>query len=122
MLFHSVAKHAGCNAAAALLTGMGKDGAAGLLAIRQAAGAPSPRTRPAARSLACPRAAQELNAAEQMLSLEKIPAVLVAAVLSGRAAAGLAGEAINRAVNEANTEEQNDMKEEHTEGELDLQR
>ncbi len=91
VLFHSVAKHAGCNAAAALLTGMGKDGAAGLLAIRQSGGRTFAQDEASCAVFGMPRAAQELNAAEQMLSLEKIPAVLVAAVLSGRAAAGPGG-------------------------------
>jgi len=36
VLFQSVAEHAGRNASAALLTGMGDDGAAGLLALRRA--------------------------------------------------------------------------------------
>lgn len=36
VLFKSVAEHAGRNARAAILTGMGKDGAEGLLALRQA--------------------------------------------------------------------------------------
>ena len=36
VLFKSVAEHAGSNARAAILTGMGKDGAEGLLALRQA--------------------------------------------------------------------------------------
>ena len=38
MLFESVARDCGANAAACLLTGMGRDGAAGLLALRRAGG------------------------------------------------------------------------------------
>ncbi len=36
VLFHSVAKQAGRNAVGMILTGMGNDGAAGMLAMRQA--------------------------------------------------------------------------------------
>lgn len=36
VLFHSAAHHAGANAVGVMLTGMGKDGAAGMLAMRQA--------------------------------------------------------------------------------------
>jgi hypothetical protein len=55
VLFRSVAQAAGRSAVGALLTGMGSDGARGLLELRQAGRRPSPRTRRAAWSSACPR-------------------------------------------------------------------
>ncbi len=79
VLLQSVAKHAGRNAAAALLTGMGSDGAAGLLAIRQAGGRTFAQDEASCVVFGMPRAAQELGAAEEMLPLERIPQALVAA-------------------------------------------
>ena len=70
---------------------MGKDGAAGLLAIRQSGGRTFAQDEATCAVFGMPRAAQELDAAEQMLPLEQIPAALVAAALSGRAAAGPGG-------------------------------
>lgn len=79
VLFHSVAREVGRNAAAALLTGMGKDGAAGLLAIRQAGGRTFAEDEASCVVFGMPYAAQELGAAEWMLPLEKIPIQLVGA-------------------------------------------
>lgn len=79
VLFEAVAKEAGCNAAGVLLTGMGKDGAAGLLAIRRARGRTFAQDEATCAVFGMPRAAQELDAAEQMLPLARIPSALVAA-------------------------------------------
>ena len=80
VLFHSVAREVGRNAAAALLTGMGKDGAAGLLAIRQAGGATVAQDEATCIVFGMPNAAQEMGGAERVLPLEKIPAHLVGAL------------------------------------------
>ena len=53
VLFESIARDYGPAAAACLLTGMGRDGASGLLDIRAAGGSPSRRTRRAAWCTAC---------------------------------------------------------------------
>ncbi|MBE0599994.1 MAG: chemotaxis response regulator protein-glutamate methylesterase [Burkholderiaceae bacterium] len=80
VLFHSVAREAKGNAAAAVLTGMGKDGASGLLAIRQAGGHTFAQDEASCVVFGMPQAARELGAAERMLPLEKIPTQLVGAL------------------------------------------
>ena len=55
VLFRSAAQQAGGNALGILLTGMGDDGARGLLELRARAGTPSRRTRKARWCSACPR-------------------------------------------------------------------
>jgi hypothetical protein len=56
VLFRSAAQSAGGNAVGVILTGMGDDGAQGMLEMKQAAArAPLPRTKPPASSSACPR-------------------------------------------------------------------
>ena len=101
VLFESVARHAGGNAAAALLTGMGKDGAAGLLDIRRAGGRTFAQDEATCVVFGMPRAAQALDAAELMLPLGKIPAALVTAVQSIRVPGG--GGTVNRAANHRGT-------------------
>jgi two-component system chemotaxis response regulator CheB len=80
VLFLSVAGAVGRNAAAALLTGMGRDGAAGLLAIRQAGGRTYAQDEASSVVFGMPAAAQRLGGAEAMAPLEKIPALLVRAL------------------------------------------
>jgi two-component system chemotaxis response regulator CheB len=88
VLFQSIAQQAGANTAAALLTGMGKDGAAGLLAIRQAGGRTFAQDEATSIVFGMPRAAQILGAADLMLPLGKIPAALVTAAQPVRAQGG----------------------------------
>jgi two-component system chemotaxis response regulator CheB len=80
ILFKSVAAAAGRNAAAALLTGMGRDGAAGLLAIRRAGGRTCAQDEATSVVFGMPQAAMSLGAAESLAPLEKIPALLARAV------------------------------------------
>jgi two-component system chemotaxis response regulator CheB len=72
VLFESLASERGAHTAAALLTGMGKDGAAGLLAIRHAGGRTVAQDERTSVVYGMPRAAFELGAAEAVLPIERI--------------------------------------------------
>lgn len=81
-LLTSVARHAGPDAIAALLTGMGSDGARGLLAIREAGGRTFAQDGATAVVDGMPRAARELGAVgpDDVLALERLGPAIVAAV------------------------------------------
>lgn len=80
-LFDSVAEHVGANASAALLTGMGDDGARGLLALRKAGAATIAQDEASSVVWGMPGAAVALGAAQ-----ETVPLSLVAQkLLSGTA-------------------------------------
>jgi two-component system, chemotaxis family, protein-glutamate methylesterase/glutaminase len=72
-LFVSVARVVGPNAVAALLTGMGRDGANGLLAIRKAGGRTLTQDEATSVVYGMPMAANELGASEETLPLDAIP-------------------------------------------------
>jgi two-component system chemotaxis response regulator CheB len=80
VLFHSVAQHAGQNAAAVILTGMGSDGADGLLAIRQAGGRTFAQDEQSSVVFGMPRAAWEQGGAERRVPLDKVPLRLLEAL------------------------------------------
>jgi two-component system chemotaxis response regulator CheB len=65
--FQSIAKIYGARSAGVLLTGMGSDGAKGLLAIRQAGGVTLVQDEESSPIFGMPRAAIELGAAQQVL-------------------------------------------------------
>ena len=66
--FASLARTWGANASGVLLTGMGTDGAAGLLAIRQAGGTTLVQDEESCVVFGMPRAAIELGAAQHVLA------------------------------------------------------
>jgi len=77
VLFRSVAEEAGPNAVAALLTGMGSDGASGLSQIRQVGGATIAQNEETCVVFGMPREAIRLGAAAQVLPLQQVaPAIL----------------------------------------------
>ena len=85
VLFESVAQHVGARAGAALLTGMGRDGAAGLLAIRRRGGHTVAQDEATSVVFGMPQVAQRLGAAEAVAPLSEIPATL-ARLMNGAAA------------------------------------
>jgi two-component system, chemotaxis family, protein-glutamate methylesterase/glutaminase len=66
-LFRSVAEHVGAGATGVLLTGMGEDGAEGLLAIRQRGGTTLAQDEESCAVFGMPAAAQRLGAVTAML-------------------------------------------------------
>ncbi|QEM83790.1 protein-glutamate methylesterase/protein-glutamine glutaminase [Halomonas binhaiensis] len=86
VLFRSAARCAGRNAVAALLTGMGKDGAIGLLDMRQAGASTLAQDEQSCVVFGMPREAIALNAAMEVVALDDIAARLISLVAaSGRA-------------------------------------
>ena len=82
VLFRSAAESAGRLAVAALLTGMGSDGAVGMQAIRAAGGRTIAQDEATSVVFGMPRAAIELGSAEQVVPLAGIAAAIVRAVAS----------------------------------------
>jgi two-component system, chemotaxis family, protein-glutamate methylesterase/glutaminase len=78
MLFHSVAK-LGPAAVGVILTGMGSDGAAGLLAMRHAGARTLGQNEATCVVYGMPRAAFEKGAVERELSLSAMPEAILAA-------------------------------------------
>ena len=78
VLFRSVARHAGVNAVGAILTGMGEDGARGLLDMRQAGARVLAQDEASSVVWGMPGAAVRLGAVEQVLPLPDIAAKLLA--------------------------------------------
>ena len=72
MLFESVAEEFGTSAAAFLLTGMGRDGASGLLDIRNAGGFTVAQDQASSVVYGMPQQAALLNAASRILPLAEI--------------------------------------------------
>jgi two-component system chemotaxis response regulator CheB len=76
-LLHSLARTYGSRAAGFVLTGMGDDGAQGLLAMRQAGGATYAQDEQTSVVFGMPQAANACGASRSLLPLESIaPAIL----------------------------------------------
>ena len=78
VLFDSVAEDYGPRAAACLLTGMGRDGAQGLLAVRGGGGFTIAQDEASSVIYGMPREASLLGAAERVLPLDEIAPALLA--------------------------------------------
>jgi two-component system, chemotaxis family, protein-glutamate methylesterase/glutaminase len=72
VLFDSVASAAGSNAVGVILTGMGDDGARGLLRMKQAGAHTIAQDRESCVVFGMPREAIALGAADQVLQLDRI--------------------------------------------------
>ncbi len=77
VLFRSVAQAAGPNAIGAILTGMGDDGARGLLEMKEAGAATVVQDEASSVVWGMPGAAVRLGAAQEVLPLERLPARLL---------------------------------------------
>ncbi len=76
VFFHCVARHWDGEATGVLLTGMGRDGAQGLLALRRAGKTTLAQDQATSAVYGMPRAAAELNAAQQILPIDHIARAL----------------------------------------------
>jgi two-component system chemotaxis response regulator CheB len=77
VLFRSVAKFAGKNALGILLTGMGDDGATGLLEMRGAGARTVAQDEASSTVYGMPKEAARRGAAERILPLDAIPQIIV---------------------------------------------
>ncbi len=82
VLFESVARELGGRSAACLLTGMGRDGAEGLLAVRRSGGLTIAQDEASSVVFGMPREAILLGAAERVLPLDQVAPTLLS--LAGR--------------------------------------
>lgn len=76
VLFNSVAKYAGANAVGAILTGMGEDGAKGLLNMRQQGAHTVGQDEATCVVYGMPKAAAELGAVEKVVPLTEIAKII----------------------------------------------
>ncbi len=72
VMMHSVAKHVGANAISAMLTGMGSDGANGMLAMQQSGGRGIAQDEATSVVFGMPRVAYEKGGAEKLVPLDQI--------------------------------------------------
>lgn len=77
VMMNSVAKHVGANAVGAMLTGMGQDGAEGMLAMKQAGARCIAQDEASSVVFGMPKVAFEKGGAERLVPLDKISASLL---------------------------------------------
>jgi two-component system chemotaxis response regulator CheB len=77
VLFESAARHAGRNAIGLMFTGMGRDGAAGMLQMREAGAYNFAQDEASCVVFGMPKAAIDLNAVHAVLPLDKMAAGLI---------------------------------------------
>jgi two-component system chemotaxis response regulator CheB len=79
-MFASVAQAAGSHGVGVLLTGMGTDGAKGMLALKRAGAATIAQDEPSCVVYGMPREAKRLDAVGTVASLADIPGILARTV------------------------------------------
>ncbi|CAM3926033.1 protein-glutamate methylesterase/protein-glutamine glutaminase [Xenorhabdus thuongxuanensis] len=84
VLFRSVAKYAGRNAVGVILTGMGNDGAAGLLEMKQAGAYTLAQSEKSCVVFGMPRASIQLGAVDEVMDLQKISKTMLAKISAGQ--------------------------------------
>lgn len=77
VMMHSIAKHVGANAIGVMLTGMGSDGAAGMLAMRNAGARNMAQDEASCVVFGMPKVAYERGGAEKLVPLDKIAAKVI---------------------------------------------
>ncbi|MCC8367888.1 chemotaxis response regulator protein-glutamate methylesterase [Xenorhabdus sp. PB61.4] len=80
VLFRSVAKYAGRNAVGVILTGMGSDGAAGLLEMKKAGAYTLAQSEASCVVFGMPRAAIQLGAVDDVMDLQKLSRTMLAKI------------------------------------------
>ena len=80
ILFRSAAQHAGAHAVGVILTGMGVDGAHGMLAMHEAGAMTLAESEESCVIFGMPQAAIKLNAADRVVSLSHMPAAILHAL------------------------------------------
>lgn len=89
ILFYSVAKSAGKSSVGVVLTGMGADGAKGLLAMREGGARTIAQDEATCIVYGMPKEAVELGAVEQLLPLQRIPQAILDALVEKESRAAL---------------------------------
>jgi two-component system chemotaxis response regulator CheB len=90
VMMTSVATSAGRAALGVVMTGMGADGAAGLLAMRRAGARTFAQDQSSCVVFGMPRAAHELGAAERLVALDQMAGTIMACVRGTSTAAAAA--------------------------------
>ncbi len=85
VLFHSVAKFAGRNAVGVILTGMGNDGAAGMLAMNQAGAWTIAQNEASCVVFGMPREAINMGGVSEVVDLSQISQQMLAKISAGQA-------------------------------------
>jgi two-component system chemotaxis response regulator CheB len=81
-MFQSVARHAGKNAVGVILTGMGADGAKGLLEMKETGAQTIAQDEATCVVFGMPGEAVKLGAASEVLPLQKIPGRVISLMAS----------------------------------------